>query len=398
LKLEIPRFTERFGAVSLNSVQKVYELDSGAKQEVYQPPQTIRKVETDEVENMEINLAIVIPIKNEKLKIFEGVLSGIPHDCFNIIVSNSDRSPVDNFKMERNAVQQYNKFVGRNSIIIHQKDSGLGEILKELGYSDMLDNGTVRSGKAESMIIGMLLAKMVGKEYVGFIDADNYVPGAVNEYVKIFASSFVMANTPYTMSRISWVYKPKVSEAGGLSFPKWGRISEYTNNYLNSLISHHTGFETDICKTGNSGEHAMSMKLAELLTYTSGFAIEPYEMMNIFEEFGGLSRNAPNEALDKGVEIFQVETRNPHFHEEKGEGHLQEMLLCSLSSIYNSSICPKPLKDKILMELRNNANLGLEEEPPQLNKIGPFKFLDIHAFEKMLREKSSTMTEFYPTR
>ena len=34
LKLEIPRFTERFGAVSLNSVQKVYELDSGAKQEV----------------------------------------------------------------------------------------------------------------------------------------------------------------------------------------------------------------------------------------------------------------------------------------------------------------------------------------------------------------------------
>lgn len=43
MKLEIPRFTERFGAVSLHSVQKVYELDSGAKQEVYQPPQTIRR-------------------------------------------------------------------------------------------------------------------------------------------------------------------------------------------------------------------------------------------------------------------------------------------------------------------------------------------------------------------
>ncbi|HXV46570.1 MAG TPA: mannosyl-3-phosphoglycerate synthase [Nitrososphaera sp.] len=28
-------------------------------------------------------------------------------------------------------------------------------------------------------VLGMLLAKMAGKEYVGFIDADNYVPGAV---------------------------------------------------------------------------------------------------------------------------------------------------------------------------------------------------------------------------
>jgi mannosyl-3-phosphoglycerate synthase len=396
MKLEIPRFTERFGAVSLHSVQKVYELDSGAKQEVYQPPQTIRKVETDEVESMESKLAIVIPIKNEKLKIFEGVLSGIPHDCFNIIVSNSDRAPVDRFKMERNAVEQYNKFVGRDSIIIHQKDSGLGETMKELGYDDMLDNGAVRNGKAESLIIGMLLAKMAGREYVGFIDADNYVPGAVNEYVKIFASSFVMANTPYTMARISWVYKPKVSEAGGLYFPKWGRISEYTNSYLNSLISHHTGFETDICKTGNSGEHAMSMKLAELLTYTSGFAIEPYEIMNILEEFGGLTTGSQMEALDKGVEIFQVETRNPHFHEEKGEEHLREMLLCSLASIYHSRICPRPLKDKILMELRTSTQLGPNEEPPHLHKIRPFKFVDIHAFEKLLREKSSTMMQFHP--
>ena len=267
MKLEIPRYTERFGAVNLNSVQKVYELDSGAKQEIYQPPQTIRKVETEEVENMESKLAIVIPIRNEKLKIFEGVLSGIPHDCFNIIISNSDRYPVDRFRTEYNAVNQYNRFVGRDSKIIHQQDPGLGEALKELEYNELLENGVVRNGKAESMIVGMLLAKMTNREYVGFIDADNYVPGAVNEYVKIFASSFVMANTPYSMSRISWVYKPKISEGGELYFPKTGRISEHTNNYLNLLMSYQTGFETDICRTGNSGEHAMSMKLAELLTY-----------------------------------------------------------------------------------------------------------------------------------
>ncbi|WP_410965849.1 mannosyl-3-phosphoglycerate synthase, partial [Salmonella sp. SAL4438] len=85
----------------------------------------------------------------------------------------------------------------------------------------------VRNGKAEGMITGMLLAKMAGKDYVGFIDADNYVPGAVNEYVKIFASGLAMSNSPYTMVRISWIYKPKVSESG-LYFSKWGRVSEIT--------------------------------------------------------------------------------------------------------------------------------------------------------------------------
>jgi len=29
------------------------------------------------------------------------------------------------------------------------------------------------------MIIGLLVAKAAGKEYVGFIDADNYFPGSV---------------------------------------------------------------------------------------------------------------------------------------------------------------------------------------------------------------------------
>jgi mannosyl-3-phosphoglycerate synthase len=140
----------------------------------------------------------------------------------------------------------------------------------------------------------------------------------------------------------------------------------------------------------------MSMKLAELLTYTSGFAIEPYEIMNILEEFGGLTSSSQTEALDKGVEIFQVETRNPHFHEEKGEEHLREMLLCSLASIYHSKVCPRPLKDRILMELRTSTHLNPNEEPPQLHQIRPFKFIDIRAFEKLLREKSTTMAQFHP--
>ena len=210
-------------------------------------------------------MAIVIPIKGERLKLLEGVLSGIPHDCLTIIVSNSPRQPVDRYKLEKDSLEQFNRFVGKSSLILHQKDPGLSDALREIGYMSIFDSdGMVRNGKAEGMMIGMLLAKMAGKEYVGFIDADNYVPGAVNEYVKIFASGIAMSNTPYTMVRVSWIYKPKVSESG-LYFSKWGRVSEITNQYLNSMVSYYTGFETEVMRTGNSGEHCISMKLAELI-------------------------------------------------------------------------------------------------------------------------------------
>ena len=61
----------------------------------------------------------------------------------------------------------------------------------------------------------------------------------------------------------------------------------------------------------------MSLKLAELLTYSSGYAIESYEIVNILEEFGGIIPTLNQASMDKGVEIMQVETRNPHFHEDK---------------------------------------------------------------------------------
>ena len=130
-------------------------------------------------------------------------------------------NPLIGSELEKEVLEQFNTFTEKKSLIIHQKDKALGTALKDVGYSELLDeDDTVRGGKAEGMIIGMLLAKLSGKEYVGFIDADNYVPGAVNEYVKIFASGIAMSSTPYSMVRISWIYKPKVSDSV-VHFSKW---------------------------------------------------------------------------------------------------------------------------------------------------------------------------------
>ncbi|RMF30164.1 MAG: mannosyl-3-phosphoglycerate synthase [Candidatus Nitrosothermus koennekii] len=391
MKVDLPRYSERLGAVTIKSIQKVYELDSGKRHKPQkETPKTIKEITDDELEDIFTKMAIIIPIKSEKLKLLEGVLSGIPHDCLIIVVSNSSRYPLDAYKLECDTLKQYVDFVDRDAMMIHQKDPGLGEAFKKVDYKSILDGNLVRDGKGEGMIVGMLLAKAVGKEYVGFIDADNYFPGAVNEYVKIFASGIVMSQTPYSMIRISWLYKPKVHEAG-LYFAKWGRISEYTNRYLNMLISTYTGFETEIIKTGNSGEHAMSLKLAELLTYSSGFSVEPYEIINILEEFGGILEPHYPEVMQEGVEITQVETRNPHFHEDKGEEHLSEMLKGSLSSIYFSKLCTPELKKQIFDELKSK---GIIKDKRQLQHpilIPPFHTIDIHQFADVLQNKCTSL-------
>src|SRR5215217_2101438 len=390
MKLDLPRFTERFGSISLHGVQRVFELDSGSDKGK-KVSENITGVGNEQISEIESKMAIVIPIKNERLKLLEGVLSGIPHDCMTIIVSNSPRQPVDRYKLEKESLQQFNRFANKNALIIHQRDEGLAETLREVNYNELIGSDQlIRNGKAEGMVLGMLLAKMAQKEYVGFIDGDNYVPGAVNEYVKIFASGIAMSDTPYKMIRVSWIYKPKISESG-IYFSKWGRVSEITNHYLNSLVSYYTGFETEVMRTGNSGEHCMSLKLAELLTYSSGYAIEPYEIVNILEEFGGIIPTVNQDAMDKGVEIMQVETRNPHFHEDKGDDHLKEMVVGSLGSIYHSKICPPKVREKILEALRSKNMLeeSQQQEPPAPHKIDPFKDIDVRQLAKVLSKAST---------
>jgi mannosyl-3-phosphoglycerate synthase len=389
MRVDLPRYTERFGSISLHGVQRVYELDSGSS-DGKPTSEAIRRIGNEEMSEIERKMAIVIPVKGERLKLLEGVLSGIPHDCLTIIVSNSPRQPVDRYKLEKEALEQFNQFAEKNALIVHQKDPGLSEALREVGYTSIFGpDDMVRNGKAEGMMIGMLLTKMAGKEYVGFIDADNYVPGAVNEYVKIYASGIAMSNTPYTMVRVSWIYKPKISETG-VYFSKWGRVSEITNQYLNSLISYYTGFETEVMRTGNSGEHCMSMKLAELLTYSSSFSVETYEMVNLLEEFGGIVPTENQEAMDKGIEVMQVETRNPHFHEEKGDIHLKEMIDGSLGCIYHSKICHPKLREKIVEELRGKGVIEENQEPSVLQKINPFKDIDMLQFGKILHNKATS--------
>jgi mannosyl-3-phosphoglycerate synthase len=350
MRLELPRRVERFGAVRIHELQRVIELDGG-------DAPAINAVERD--------MVVVVPCMNETRSVIEGVLSGVPHDCLLVLVSNSDRAPVDRFAMEVDTLAQYCRDAGRGAVAVHQRDPGLAGAMKAAGMPELLDgDGLVRAGKGEAMLVGLALAALSGRRYVGYVDADNYVPGAVNEYCKAFAAGLLLADTPYAMVRIVWHSKPKLRD-NRLFFSRRGRTSEVTNAFLNRLVAEYSGFGTEVIATGNAGEHAISVDLGLRLRFGGGFAVEPFEFVDLFEQFGGLLERGDPDVMANLVSIRQIETRNPHFHADKGDDHVQGMRLQALNVVYHSPVCLPAVREAIVDFMVADGALAPGEEPPR---------------------------------
>ncbi len=393
MKLETPRNVEIFDAVKINDIQRIYEIGPGSSdKEVIEgsiiTPNYRRLIE------IERKMAIIVPIKGESLNLLEGILASIPLECLVIILSNSDRRRIDQYKMEVDTIENFCHISKHNAIAIHQKDRDLALTLKEAEYSTILSSGgLVRNGKGEAMVIGMMIAKIFKKEYVGFIDADNFVPSTAYEYIQSFAAGFSITKTPYSMVRVSWRFKPKISN-GGLYFRRRGRVSEITNRILNLIISDFTGFGSQIIKTGNAGEHAISLKLAELLQFASGFAIEPYEIVNLLEKFGKSSESEGLKAINDRVEVLQIESRSPHFHDAKGESHLNKMLLEGLSSIFHSNICSNKVKQEIINDLKSKKIISSRKKIPKPNIMEPIAIMNFEKFRSEILMNKNTLHFF----
>jgi mannosyl-3-phosphoglycerate synthase len=399
MRIERPKDVERFGAIRFGALQKIFELDSGMENgDPMAYKSVIQPICSTELAKIERDMAIVVPVRSEKLKLIEGVLCGIPHPCQIIVISNSPREPVDRYWMEEDALAEFCAFTGKRAMIAHQKDKIFARAFEQMGYTSILDDeGQIRDGKAEGMIIGTLLAWLAGKKYIGFVDADNYFPGAVAEYVRAYAAGFAMSTSPYSMVRIAWHSKPKIVESK-LFFRKWGRTSSNTNIFLNRLLAHYTGFETEIIKTGNAGEHAMTMDLALNLDYSSGYSIEPYHIVNLLERFGGIMDSSMIEVMKQHrVEIYQIESRNPHLHEAGDEDHIDNMSYMAMQVIYHSPICPQNLKDNLYDKMVALGFLEKGESPerpqyfPPLSTIDKGQFMELIGSTPYVRRISDTI-------
>jgi mannosyl-3-phosphoglycerate synthase len=55
--------------------------------------------------------------------------------------------------------------------------------------------------------------------------------------------------------------------------------------------------------------------------------------------------------MKQSIEMFQIESRNPHLHEVKGDEHVKDMSIAALEVLYRSPVAPSSLKKEILKDL-----------------------------------------------
>ncbi|KAI6354684.1 hypothetical protein MCOR25_008507 [Pyricularia grisea] len=344
-------------------------------------------------------MAIVVPCMDEDISTIEGVLSGIPHESLVILVSNSSLVKKA-YNDEVNALHRFIHMSHRSAIAVHQQDPMLATAFLAAGMPELVDPATrrIRNGKGEAMLVGAALAAATGRRYVGFIDADNFVPGSVREYCEAFAAGLHLARVGRpagkAMVRLSWGSKPKVRN-GKLEFSKEGRSSRVTNRWLNRLMSEVGGVkDSDMIATGNAGEHAMSIELATKMRFAGGFAVEPFQYLDLLERFGSSSHeadaskrhDAARERCDM-IEVLQIETRNPHLHQDKGDEHIKNMWAQALGAIYRSPVTPPLMRQQIVSFV---AEKGVTMPGPDETRVyPPIENLDLLQLWELLEEAST---------
>ncbi|MDP9797264.1 mannosyl-3-phosphoglycerate synthase [Catenuloplanes nepalensis] len=334
MRLEQHLRHERFGAVRIHELQRVVELDSG--RHAPGPSGGTEVVADEEIRAVMRELVIVVPCMDEPRRVIEGVLAGIPHDCLIVLVSNSARH---RFATEVGSVDEFCRLTGRAAVVVHQRDPGLAAAMRTAGMPELLgDDGLVRTGKGEAMLIGTAIAAMSGRAYVGSVDADNHVPGAVHEYVTAYAAGLRLADGPYAMVRIPRHPRPVVRD-GRLFLDRRGGGAEVTNHFLNRVLAAHTGLVTEAIATGDAGERALSLPLALRLRVAGGLAGEAHEYADLFDQFGRPGAEA--------VSVLQIEMRDSRSHDdvgdERGPGRWSE----ALGVLYHSPVTPPAVRAEI---------------------------------------------------
>lgn len=344
MRITFPSEKKRLGALRVHFPGNIIELDSAGAPTLHPYDSTVRFISAQSLEDALRSMTVVVAIKDERRSTLRGVLAGIPGQCQVVVLSASAATPIDRFGLEKEIVSEFNDATGRRVLHLNQHDPELAKAIQATGLDEITDDtGIVKPGKGEAMLAGMMIADSNGSDSVGFIDADNYVPGAVNEYVRIFAATMTVAQSDFTMGRISWQSKPKV-ENGELVFNRWGRTTAASNRILNEVLSHYLGEGSRVISTANAGEHVISMELARTMRMYGGYGAETGEIVDMMEQFGGIIAPPDGLTLPGCVDIVQTETINPHFHEDKGEDHVEAMRAISLATITASPICPPSVK------------------------------------------------------
>ena len=131
----------------------------------------------------------------------------------------------------------------------------------------------------------------------------------------------------------------------------------------------------------------MTMDLEMNLDYSSGYSIEPYHIINMLERYGGIMESPTPEIMGAKIEVFQIESRNPHLHEAGGNEHIEEMSNLAMQVIYHSHICPDPLKKDIQRAMVGKGFLKSRQKPPRPHYFPALSSIDESVFFQVIESE-----------
>jgi len=83
--------------------------------------------------------------------------------------------------------------------------------------------------------------------------------------------------------------------------------------------------------------------------------------------------------------VYQIESRNPHLHEDKGEEHVEQMSYAAHQVVYHSSICPEEFKTELLQDMISYRFVQPQEEPVHPTYYRPLVEIDLKKFISYLQ-------------
>ncbi|KUK00535.1 MAG: Mannosyl-3-phosphoglycerate synthase, partial [Methanobacteriaceae archaeon 41_258] len=148
--VERPKSAENIGPIKIYYPQRIIKLGSKS------PTLSALNFPKESLDHILKDFSIIIPIKNEDIRLFDSAIRSIPSDCHIIVVSNSNKEKCEK---EMRLIEDFHDMTGDPIIFAHQRDPSIGSALEDIGYTSILDNGLVRDGKGEGLIIGLLITK-----------------------------------------------------------------------------------------------------------------------------------------------------------------------------------------------------------------------------------------------
>jgi mannosyl-3-phosphoglycerate synthase len=98
--------------------------------------------------------------------------------------------------------------------------------------------------------------------------------------------------------------------------------------------------------------------------------------------------------MASSVPVLQIETRNPHFHDNKGAEHVHGMRMQAPNVLYHSAVTLPAVRQAILDFMASQGVLDVGQEPPRERVYPPVGTLALDLLYDALDAEAQSFRQF----